>query len=262
MKNIIRLSLPLLILFLYTCSPNSSQKENSLRVMTYNIHHGEGMDNVVDISRIGQIILDYSSDIVGLQEVDSVVERSLNLDVMHLLAKQTNMHAVFGHSILLGDGKYGNGILSKQKPIQTLKISLPGIDEARSALVVEFEEYVVVNTHLSLNVKERKESVEIITKAMSDYKKPIFLLGDLNDIPESESMKLLEKNWQILSDTTIHTFPSVEPDCTIDYVWGYRSNGYVYEVDTAQVIKNDMASDHRPVFVDVRYKVDTSKDEK
>lgn len=259
MKNVFRLSLSLFILCLYACSSNSVQKKKVYRIMTYNIHHGEGMDDVIDISRIGQIILDANPDIAGLQEVDSIVERSQNLDIMQLLAKQTNMHAVFGHSILLGEGKYGNGILSKEKPIQTLKISLPGADEARSAIVAEFEEYVVVNTHLSLDAKEREESVDMITKAISDYKKPVFLLGDLNDTPESKPMKLLENNWQVLTDTTIHTFPSIEPDCTIDYIWGYRSKGCSYEVDKNQVVKNEIASDHRPLFVDVRFKAEKSE---
>lgn len=254
MKNIVRLILLLFILDFCACTSKIEYKEDSLRIMTYNIHHGEGLDDVIDISRIGQIILDANPEIIGLQEVDSVVPRSQNVDIMQLLAKQTNMHALFGHSILLGEGKYGNGILSKEKPIQTLKISLPGADEARSALVAEFEEYVVVNTHLSLDAKEREESVDIITKAISGYKKPVFLLGDLNDTPTSNSMKLLENNWQVLNDTAVHTFPSIEPDSTIDYVWGYRSNGYAYEVDKTQVVQDEIASDHRPVFVDVHFK--------
>jgi endonuclease/exonuclease/phosphatase family metal-dependent hydrolase len=43
---------------------------NTIRFMTYNIHHGEGIDSVIDISRISRMILDNKIDIAVLQEVD------------------------------------------------------------------------------------------------------------------------------------------------------------------------------------------------
>lgn len=259
MKKILCVALLFFILNLHAHCQKFPQKENTSRIMTYNIHHGEGMDGTIDIPRIGQIILDVNPEIIGLQEVDSVIARSNNLDILQLLAKQTNMHAIFGHSIVYEGGKYGNGILSKQKPISSFKIFLPGAEETRSALVAEFAEYVVVNTHLSLDDKEREESIEIITKAISYYEKPVFLLGDLNDIPGSKTIKLLENNWQMFNDGDQHTFPSVRPDSTLDYVWGYCKNKDEFAIHKKQVVVNEIASDHRPLFVDVRLKTDASK---
>ena len=48
----------------------------SLKIMTYNIRHGAGMDDVVDLDRQANVILDATPDVVGLQEVDSCVKRS------------------------------------------------------------------------------------------------------------------------------------------------------------------------------------------
>lgn len=235
------------------------QKENTHRIMSYNIHHGEGMDDIVDCNRIGDIILSLAPEVVGLQEVDSVASRSGNIDILNQLAQQTGMYATFGASIPLGDGKYGNGILTKEKPLSTKKISLPGAEEARTALIVELGRYVVVNTHLSLDNKERKESVALITKAIEDYDKPVFLIGDLNAEPDSEPIEILKKDWQILNNTNHHTFPSDEPDCTIDYIVGYKGKGETYAIHQTRVIDEKMVSDHRPVFADIRLKTNASE---
>lgn len=235
------------------------QQENTHRLMSYNIHHGEGMDEKVDIERIGHIIMDVNPEVVGLQEVDSVVRRSGNIDILQILSRQTGMYAIFGYSILHEGGKYGNGVLTREKPVAVKKISLPGAKEARTALIVELEKYVVVNTHLSLESNERLESVKIITDAVKVYDKPVFLMGDLNARPSSAPINFLKKEWQILSDTTKYTSPSVNPRSTIDYIMGYKTKGETYARYNARVIDEQVASDHRPIFVDIRLKTPASE---
>lgn len=234
------------------------QRENNHRLLSYNIHHGQGMDNKVDIERIGRLIINVNPEVVGLQEVDSVVGRSGNIDIMNLLSEQTGMHATFGYSILHGGGKYGNGILTREEPVSVRKITLPGADEPRTALLVELDRYVVVNTHLSLKNEERTESVRIITDAVSDYNKAVILMGDLNATPESEPIEVLKSNWQILSNPETKTFPSGEPTVTLDYILGYKVKGETYAKYNAQVIDEKIASDHRPLFVDIRLKTPAS----
>ncbi len=235
------------------------QRENTHRLMSFNIQHGEGMDQKIDIERIGNIILNIAPEVVGLQEVDSVVNRSGNIDIMQLLAEQTGMYPTFGYSILHDGGKYGNGMLTREKPLATRKISLPGENEARTALIVELNRYVVVNTHLSLTNEERLESVKIITEAIKHYEKPVFLLGDLNAEPGEDPIKYLERDWQILTNTNAKTFPSTEPDVTIDYVLGYKAKGETYAKFQARVLEDKITSDHRPLFVDIRLKTPASE---
>ena len=81
---------------------------DSHRIMSYNIHHARGMDDVVDVERIAKVINEVNPDVVGLQEVDSVVNRSGTIDMLHRLSELTGMHAVYGYSILHDGGKYGN----------------------------------------------------------------------------------------------------------------------------------------------------------
>ena len=90
------------------------KKENTHRIMSYNIHHGRGMDSIVNIERIGKLIVDVQPEVVGLQEVDSMVNRSGNIDILHLLSTQTGMYATFGYSIL-HDGIAEGGVHNHEK---------------------------------------------------------------------------------------------------------------------------------------------------
>ncbi len=258
MKKMFLLTICCLVLF-HIGAQTFPQRENIHRLMTFNIHHCEGMDGKIDIERIGKLIIDINPEVVGLQEVDSVVGRSGNIDILKLLSDQTGMHATFGYSILLDSGKYGNGVLTREKPIAVKKITLPGAGEARTALIVELDKYVIVNTHLSLTNEERLESVKIITDAVKIYDKPVFLMGDLNATPDSEPITFLQDKWQILSIPKQPTFPSVNPRSTIDYILGYTAKGQTYAKYRAQVIDEQVASDHRPLFVDIRLKTPASE---
>jgi len=53
---------------------------HTFRVMTYNIHHGEGLDGKVDLLRIAELIKREGADLVALQEVDKGVERTARRD--------------------------------------------------------------------------------------------------------------------------------------------------------------------------------------
>lgn len=258
MKKTLLVSIFSLLLF-HIGAQSFPQRENTHRLMSYNIHHAKGMDNKIDVDRIGRLIMNVNPEVVGLQEVDSVIVRSGNIDILQLLAAQTGMHATFGYSILHDGGKYGNGMLTKEKPIAVKKIALPGAKEARTALIVELNRYVVVNTHLSLTNEEQLESVKIITKAVEKYDKPVFLMGDLNATPDSEPMTYLQEKWQYLSNTKQLTSPSVNPRSTIDYVLGFTAKGQTYAKYRAHVIDEQVASDHRPLFVDIRLKTPASE---
>ena len=230
-----------------------TQTENTIRVMSYNIHNSTGMDNKVDYQRIADVITKIAPDVVALQELDSVTNRSNGVDVLAHLAGLTAMYPVFGASITYDGGKYGIGILSKEKPVSWKRIPLPGREELRSLLIAEFKNYVACCTHFSLNSDDRLASVSIIDQAVKDFNKPIILAGDINAAPESPVLKAFQENWAILSDSTKFTYPSDKPSRTIDYIFGYKSKGYTYPVWQTRVLNEPVASDHLPLFVDVRF---------
>ena len=233
------------------------QTENTIRIMSYNIQNGKGMDNIVDYQRIADVINNVAPDVVALQELDSATNRSKGVDVLSHLARLTAMYPVYGASIPYDGGKYGIGVLSKERPLSWKRIPLPGREEARSLLRVEFKDYVLCCTHFSLNGDDRQSSVPLIDQAVKDYNKPVFLAGDINAKPSSPVLKAFQENWTILSDTAKFTFPSDKPSRTIDYILGYTPKGYTYSVWQNRVL-NTLASDHLPLFADVRLK--TAKD--
>lgn len=224
----------------------------SLRMLTYNIQHGAGTDNVVDLDRQAEVIRNVDADIVGLQEVDSVVRRSDRVYQAGYLAQTLGMHATFGPAIPLTGGKYGVAILSKEAPISVRNIPLPGA-EARTLLVCEFQEYVFACTHLDLEEENRLASLPIIIEEASRHVKPFFICGDWNDKPSSTLIKTMKQDFQILNSVTAvnssYTFPASKPTTLIDYIASYGK--VVKAVRSRRVINAPSQSDHRPVMVEV-----------
>src|SRR5687768_6315860 len=82
-----------------------------VRVLTYNIHHGEGTDRRFDLERLAAVIKSVNPDLVGLQEVDEKTARSNGVDQAARLGELTGMHAIFGKAMDYQGGAYGLAIL-------------------------------------------------------------------------------------------------------------------------------------------------------
>ncbi len=226
----------------------------SLRLMTYNIRHGAGMDDVIDLDRQAAVINDAMPDVVGLQEVDSCVKRSGYKAQARLLGNKTGMYATFGGAIPLTGGKYGVAILSKEQPLSVHHLPLPG-EEKRALLVCEFQEYVFATTHLDLDESSRLASLPIIIEEAERWgDKPFFICGDWNDKPSSALIKKMKKERfyflnNIINANANYTFPAGNPNSIIDYIASY---GQVYKsIRKRTVINAPDASDHRPVLVEI-----------
>lgn len=239
---------------LFPCSRVYAQDvEMSLRLMTYNIQHGAGTDDIIDLDRQAAIINNALPDLVGMQEVDSCVKRSSYKPQAALLGSKTGMHATFGGAIPLTGGKYGVAILSKEAPLSHRNIPLPG-NEKRTLLVCEFEEYVFATTHLDLDADARLASMDIIVEEAARWDKPFFICGDWNDEPTSTLItKMKRAGFRMLSyvsnTSAYYTFPASTPKKLIDYI---ASFGKVYNsVKSRKVLNEPEASDHRPVVVEL-----------
>jgi len=112
-----------------TWGQSASKVPLVLRVLSYNIHHGEGVDGKLDLERIARVISSVQPDIVALQEVDLLVARSQSIDQPRELARLTGMHSVFGANIDLQGGKYGNAVLARESISQSHNHLLPNIQQ-------------------------------------------------------------------------------------------------------------------------------------
>ena len=230
----------------------SAQAQNTLKLMSYNIKNANGMDDVCNFQRIANVINNASPDVVAIQEVDSMTNRSGQKYVLGEIAERTQMHGYFAPAIDYDGGKYGIGLLTKQLPLRLQTLPLPGREEARTLILAEFTDYIYCCTHMSLTEEDRMKSLELVKAFTSSSTKPLFLAGDMNAEPESGFIKKLQKDFQILSNPKQHTFPAPDPKETIDYIATLKQNAKGFAVISAKVINEPMASDHRPILVELR----------
>lgn len=232
-----------------------SSSHPMFRAMTYNIHHGRGMDEQVDLLRIAKIIRDADPDWVALQEVDQNVTRSGGVDQAAELGRLTDMYVVFGKAIDLQGGAYGQALLSKhpwkEHRVQQLA-NLPG-REQRIALVGTTSDGTrsvhLLGTHLDhaheqLRAQQAEELVQI---QLPDGGLRI-LAGDMNAVKESVPMQTIGKAWPFPTyNPPIATIPTRDPKRQIDFVFVHGASP-----DTtfrARSIATD-ASDHLPLLLE------------
>ena len=243
----------LFILSLFISIPSFAQNE-SIRMMTYNIRNGRGVDEVTDFKRTASVINKINPDIIAIQEVDSVTGRSKGKYTLGEIAKYASMKPFFAPAISFDGGKYGIGILAKEMPLSYHYIALPGREERRAFLVVEMKDYVFCCVHLLLTPKDQLLSLPIIRGELAKYSKPVFFAGDLNASPKEKTIKDIEKDFTILNDKTMPTWPSDKPVKCLDYIITTKSNAAKLQVTHCEVINDGVTSDHRGVFIDIKGK--------
>ncbi|WP_185957465.1 endonuclease/exonuclease/phosphatase family protein [Saccharicrinis carchari] len=235
-----------------------SKDPSAIRILSYNVKHCEGMDRIINYNRIGHIISSLNADFICLQELDSCTTRSNNIDQLLMLSEETQMNGYFGKAIFFQNGKYGVGILSKESAISTYNYSLPG-DEARTVLVAEYPNLVIMSTHLGLKEENRLESIKILTDKAKEFSKPVFMAGDFNENNfTGDVFNELNKNWTLISAKE-NTFSTGSPKVCIDFVFSLNNkemnttenlgSSVVYALPDVNV---SIASDHYPVFTDVK----------
>jgi beta-lactamase class A len=244
-------------------APSSTTGQASadvVRFMTYNIHHGEGVDGRLDLARIADVIRAQNVDLVALQEVDKGTERTGRRDFPAELAALTGMTCVFGKNIDLQGGEYGNAVLSRfpikrwwKSPLRMLHDG-----EQRGALQVVVDvrgrELLFVSTHLDHrgDDAERVDSVAQIRGIIAGSGSlPIVIGGDFNDTPGSRMYAgmadLFEDPWATAGSGSGFTIPSVAPTKRIDYLWIRKGSGLV---PTGMLVPATQASDHLPVVLE------------
>lgn len=234
---------------------NAQTNSTTLTVMTYNIHHGEGMDGVLDLERIAKVIKAQNPDLVALQEVDQNVERTNKVMQADVLAELTGMHSYFAKALDLQGGEYGEAILSKTPLTNSRIIDLPTEEgyEPRVAAVSETEvngrQIAFAATHLDhKSVDLRIRQAEALVKALKEINIPYLLAGDMNSRPSERTYRVLLESGSDTAESagaTASTFPADRPIQRIDYIFARLSQGW--RVKSVRVLPDSIASDHRPV---------------
>ncbi|HBJ38709.1 MAG TPA: endonuclease [Planctomycetaceae bacterium] len=246
-----------LMVILATLPTATADQPFRLRVLSYNIHHCEGVDRKLDVQRIAEVVRSVQPDIVALQEVDQNVKRSRSVDQPAQLAELTGMRVVFGANIPLQGGQYGNAILSRF-PITSYKNHLlPRIDDSEQRGVIEaiiagpapLGQLVFLATHLDYRADERERlaSAKMINDLVAKRADAAAILaGDMNATPESETMRQLSTVWKITNDDPQFTIPVSEPTKQIDFI--LSAPPAKWQAIETRVLDEAVASDHRAIF--------------
>jgi endonuclease/exonuclease/phosphatase family metal-dependent hydrolase len=236
-----------------------SSQPMRLRVMSYNIHHGEGTDGKLDLERIARVINSVEPDLVGLQEVDQGVPRSKNVDQVEELGDIIGLHSSFQKSIALSGGSYGNAGFFRLLRRNVFGTVLPNPDNGEARRVTKSEvcrtlkeSFWFLNTHFDHRPKEstRLESAKFIADFVKEHgDTPMILTGDFNAKPESETIKELEKTWTRTNKEPLPTVPVEKPTHQIDYIFVKPANRF--RIIKTEVLPEAVASDHRAIWAEV-----------
>ena len=234
--------------------------KKTLRVMTYNIHVGVGMDKKLDLQRIADVINSQHPDLIGLQEVDRGVKRTEGRDEIAELAKLTSMSYAFAHNLDYQGGQYGVAILSRFSiaKIDHRKYENRREPERRGMIRVEVnvggKTISFVTTHLDYQYEDgRVFETKQLLEFLGASKAPLIVVGDFNDEPTGEAYKLMLSRFD---DAWMRTrakgeglsYPADRPGKRIDYIFTRQSDPI--RARRAWTVSTP-ASDHLPVVADL-----------
>ncbi|MFC8654418.1 endonuclease/exonuclease/phosphatase family protein [Streptomyces parvus] len=240
-----------------------------LRVATYNIHAGAGMDGVFGLDRQTAELRSLNADVIGLQEVDRHWgSRSEWRDLPGELARRLRMYVSFAPIYSLDPAEpggpraeYGVAVLSRHRIVsaenhEITRLSTQDPNPA-PAPAPGFGEVVVrvrglpvhvYVTHLDYRPDPavRVAQVADTRRIMAEDRGPKILLGDLNAEPAAPELAPL---WRELTDADpgAPTFPAQDPVKRIDFVTVSKDRAGVRRA----WVPESLASDHRAVVADL-----------
>lgn len=240
--------------------PKPATKGDTLRVMTYNIHHCNPptKPGLIDVDAIANVVRYQNPDVLALQEVDVHTKRSGNIDQAALLAEKTGMHVYFGKSIDHDGGDYGVAILSKfplrnGRTLRLPETSNPAAEDRVVAIAdITFrngKQLAIGSTHLDVSTPaNRDEQVAALNVIADTLALPLVLSGDLNTTPSTTAFATLLGKYLPSCTDCGFTIPVTNPKRVIDFVLAARRSGW--QPVRSEVVNEAYPSDHLAVVAE------------
>ena len=227
----------------------------TVRVLTYNIRHGEGTDGRINLERLAGVMKSVQPDIVALQEVDQGTERAGGVHQLAELERLLGMHGEFGKAMDYEGGGYGVAVLSRWPIVRAANYPLPGSpgQEPRTALNVHVRvgERGPLLRFTSTHLDQSRDTGGKLIQArylnellVSGDGQPSILAGDLNTRPGTDVMEIFDWHWT--NGVAADPPPPGRRGPRGDYVLFRPAERW--RVVESRVIDDTVASDHRPVL--------------
>ncbi|MFA7483605.1 MAG: endonuclease/exonuclease/phosphatase family protein [Vulcanimicrobiota bacterium] len=230
----------------------------TLRIMTYNVHSGIGLDGRLSLRRIAEVLHKYDPDFVALQELDLGCRRTRGKDQLDELKNLWPSEGEFFPLVRMKGGRYGIGYLSRL-PIKSCNSQLlPSVaqmlpQEARGIQKITVElpdqsQLDIWNTHLGLTLKERRAQIKALLKLTFESRAQI-LTGDFNCRPRSKEYRMISRAWQPTQHNPAKTWFGTFPVRHLDYCF-FRGEIRVVQSYVPKNSLTRLASDHLPLITD------------
>jgi len=242
--------------------PDFLTMSRSLRIATYNIHMGRGLDGRVRIERILRVLQEIDADVIALQEVVNRRGRSPQEYQAHYLADQLGYSCSVGETRKHREGILGNVTLSRWHIERSRQIDLSVAGrQPRGALRTDIhvgdDLLHVFNVHLGTAARERRAQARLIDERLLkviDVSGHRIVMGDFNDWNHGLVTSTLSKEFH-LTDLAAHlprtrAYPAVLPLLHLDHIYLDPH----LQIAKARFHRNRLtliASDHLPLVVDV-----------
>ncbi|MBR5685931.1 MAG: endonuclease/exonuclease/phosphatase family protein [Muribaculaceae bacterium] len=244
----------LIATWLLACAASAQGHNDTIRVMTFNLHAGHD----ASLEQLGLFIKQYQPDFVALQEVDKNTHRANcpqqnGRDFITELAYYSGMQGLFGPTIKFSGGLYGIGLLTRHQFVDVHNIKLPhpvermeqrGLLEG-TFILPDGDTIMVACTHLeAFDSISRAAQAPFILEHFADSAHPVILAGDFNASPDDDVIKQLTSQWFDCT-TDDFTFSVSTPHEKIDYILARPKRAW--RTIDSQVIPVKL-SDHYPVI--------------
>jgi endonuclease/exonuclease/phosphatase family metal-dependent hydrolase len=226
----------------------------SLRVMSYNVGGHGARWSRRHVEKVARAISGAAPDVVGLQEVHRGTRQSRLEDQAEALGRLTGMAVHFGPSFPMGEGEFGNALLTRGEVRSVQVHPLPGPGEPRtilhSRIALDETEIHFYVTHLAAwgrwGRSARTMQIAGLVERLKQSDGPFVLVGDLNAPPNAPEIGTLmaAELFRMCGDDVAFTHRFMRQ--RIDYVFadpGWTTRSY-------QVIRAG-PSDHWPVLVEL-----------
>ncbi len=247
---------------------SSVSATTELHILCYNIHHANppSKPGIIDLEAIAKVIREHTPDLVALQEVDvNTIRSGKTSNQATALARLSNMpYYFFAKAIDYEGGDYGVAILSKF-PMENMKnTALPTEEETKGEhrtlataeiLLPGGKRIVFASTHLDAQKQDTNRYLQInkIVEALQHEKLPVIIAGDLNAVPTTRIIQILDNHFtRTCVNNCGFTVSQINPIRTIDYIAFKPSANF--QVVQHEVIDEQYASDHLPVKVVLKVK--------
>ena len=239
----------------------STRRTRTVRVATYNIHRGRGLDGRTRLERIAGVLAMIDADVVALQEV--VGASPLKPGQAAELGAALGMGWVMAPTRHLRTALFGNVVLSRfpmrhhaQYDLTWKTCEHRGVQ--RVDLALDDDTLHFYNVHFGTSLLERRHQAAKLASVVHDRRVsgPKIVLGDFNEWARGIEKDLLAERLQSI-DLSKHlrrggrSYPSFFPILHLDHIY-YEGKVEVLKVTMPRDRLALMASDHLPLVADLK----------